>query len=103
MYVHCHNCKWEQDDFWSEDGYNPAEFLAGLNRDLFGDLNETVTCGEYVGGKKIRPDITKREWIARFYEQYAKHIRTMKWITAEQFYADPNKACPRCGSALDSD
>lgn len=25
-YAHCHNCGWEQDDFWSKD-YNPLKSL----------------------------------------------------------------------------
>ena len=53
---------------------------------------------EFVNGISIRPDITKREWIARYYEQFARHIREMKWVTAERFYADPDKVCPKCGS-----
>lgn len=104
MYVHCHNCNWQQDDFYSPDGYNPANWLLGLNKDLFGNLDEIVQCGEFAQGKPIRPDITKREWIARYYEQFARHIREMKWITADSFYADPDKVCPKCGSTdLDLD
>lgn len=26
-YVHCHNCLWKQDDFWSWNGYNPLQFF----------------------------------------------------------------------------
>lgn len=28
-YVHCHNCNWEQDDFWGW-GYNPLKFFFGV-------------------------------------------------------------------------
>lgn len=31
-YVHCHNCNWQQDDFWSFRGYNPLRFF--LKNDL---------------------------------------------------------------------
>jgi len=24
-YLHCHDCDWGQDDFWSEDGWNPEK------------------------------------------------------------------------------
>jgi hypothetical protein len=99
MFVHCHNCGWEQDDFYSINGYNPTSFLASLNEDLCGNrLDDIVHCGEFVNGIPIRSDITKREWIARYYEQFARHIREMKWVTAERFYADPDKVCPKCGS-----
>jgi hypothetical protein len=105
MFVHCHNCNWQQDDFYSVDGYNPVRVLKDLNEYLCGDkIDEIIHCGEFVNGKPIRPDMTQREWIARYYERFAKHIREMKWITAEQYYADPNKVCPKCGSSkLDLD
>lgn len=105
MYVHCHKCGWEQDDFYSENGYNPAKFLSSLNKDLFGNLEEIIHCGEYKNGIPLHPDITKREWIARYYDDFAKRIREMKWVTVEQFYNDPNKVCPKCGSSnyLDTD
>ena len=92
MYVHCHNCKWEQDDFYSVDGYNPAHFLATLTKDLCGDINQPIRVNDGAS------EITMREYIARYFEHFAKHIREMKWITADQFYADPNKVCPKCGS-----
>lgn len=98
MYVRCAKCGWEQDDFWSRYGYNPANFLVGLNDELFGNLDEVIRCGEYVKGKPIRPDITVRERIANFYEHFANQIREMKWVTVDDFYNDPNKVCPKCGS-----
>ncbi len=93
MYVHCHNCKWEQDDFYSEKGYNPAKFLMSLNVDLLSpNIDEIIMVND--GKKKL----TRREYVAKYYEEYAKRIRTMKWITYEQFKADPKKVCPVCGS-----
>lgn len=98
MFVYCRKCGWSQDDFYSRDGYNPTKFLIGLNEDLFGDLDKIVHFEELVDGKPLYPDITVREWIARYYEEYAKRIREMKWVTADDFYNDPNKVCPKCGS-----
>lgn len=106
MYVHCHDCKWEQDDFYSIDGYNPAKFLAdNYNKDLFGlDIDKLTVCREFKNGIPVYPDMTVREIIASHYEAFAYRIRSMKWITVEDFYNDPNKVCPRCGSEnLDTD
>lgn len=108
MYVHCHSCPWQQDDFY-DAGYNPAKWLSeAFDRYLFGDkineLGKTIHCGEFVNGKPLRPDMTQQEFIARYYEQFGRHIREMKWTTVEQFYADPDKRCPECGSTeLDLD
>jgi len=33
-YLHCHNCDWAQDDFYSVDGYNPPSSLKSLNKTL---------------------------------------------------------------------
>lgn len=38
-YLHCHGCGWQQDDFWSEDGYNPFrnDHIEWLKELLFRD------------------------------------------------------------------
>ena len=92
MFVYCRDCKWAQDDFYSIDGYNPAKFLMNYNKDLCGDIDRKIR----VNDGKI--EITMREHIASFYEDFARRIREMKWITVKEFYADQNKACPKCGS-----
>jgi hypothetical protein len=100
-YVHCHakGCGWQQDDFYS-DGYNPAKFLLSWNDFLFGP--EAVKIDQQFSDDsqfiKDNGPITTREVIAREYEMFAKRIRTMKWITWEDFKKDPNKVCPKCGS-----
>jgi hypothetical protein len=62
------------------------------NKDLCGDIDRKIR----VNDGKI--EITMREHIASFYEDFARRIREMKWITVKEFYADQNKACPKCGS-----
>jgi len=53
-YLHCHDCDWSQDDFWSLDEYNPLceSSIAELRRDLFKDEirlgRETITGAEFV-------------------------------------------------------
>jgi hypothetical protein len=62
------------------------------------DLNEKIR----VNDGKIQ--ITKREYVARYYEKFVNNIRGMKWVTKEQWYVEKNKVCPRCGSdKLDTD
>jgi hypothetical protein len=105
MYVHCHNCKWQQDDFYSIDGYNPANFLKSFNEVLCGkNIDVVQKCHEFVNNTPIHPELTQRENIARWYEYFANNIRNMKWITVDAFYNDSNKSCPECGSdELDMD
>ena len=105
-FLHCHNCDWEQDDFYSVDGYSPAYYLKSWNDYLCGEklhkIDEQFT--DNAGWLKENGPITTREVIARQYEKFARRIRTMKWITWEQFKAEPNKVCPECGSSdLDID
>jgi hypothetical protein len=97
MYVHCHSCDWEQDDFYSPDGYNPASYLKQWNKQLFSDeIDEQFTDdAQFVKGSG---KISLREVIAKLYESYALKIRSMKWITYKDFKNDPKKACPNCGS-----
>jgi len=95
-FVHCHKCHWEQDDFYSPKGYNPAHYLENWMKDLCLNPDEPFT-GD---SQWIREHgaITYRELIAREFECYARKIRTMKWITYEDFKNEPNKVCPSCGS-----
>ena len=100
-YVHCHtkNCGWSQDDFYHED-YNPAKYLESWNNYLFGKDSHRLDkqFSDDAQFLKENGPITTREVLAREYEKFAKHIRTMKWVTWDQFRADPNKICPKCGS-----
>lgn len=96
MYLHCHNCDWQQDDFY-HDGYNPAKYLMDWNEMLLSDSidEQFSTDSNFV---KERGPISKREVLAQEYESYAKRIREMKWITYEQWKKEENKRCPKCGS-----
>jgi hypothetical protein len=94
-YLHCHACGWEQDDFYSPNGYNPAKYLSSWNHILFNaDIDESFG----------NTSTTKREILAQQYEKFANNIRNMKWVTWDDFKEDPNKLCPKCGkSELDCD
>ena len=98
-YIHCHKCGWSQDDFYDEKGYNPFTFLNdNYKEDLFSpDIDKPINMDD--GVKK-----TKRQMIAEELISFAERILGMKWITHQQFEDDPNKVCPKCGSAeLDID
>jgi hypothetical protein len=98
-YVHCHNCDWSQDDFYHE-GYNPAKYLMSWNDFLFGKRHDRIDkqFSDDSNFVKENGPITAREVLARQYEEFAGRIRTMRWITHEDFINDPNKVCPKCKS-----
>lgn len=106
-YIHCHNCGWQQDDFYGEH-YNPARSLKDWDEVLFGEergkLDQPFPCDpEFV---RENGEITYREIIAREYEKYAARIRRMRWVTLEDFRneKEENQKCPACGSTdLDMD
>ena len=102
-YVHCHDCDWAQDDFYSIDGYNPAEYLKSWNGLLCGEKIDNQFSDDADFLCENGP-ITLREVLAREYERFARRIRSMRWITFEQWKSDLNKVCPNCGSTnLDTD
>lgn len=100
-YLHCHNCDWSQDDFYS-NGYNPAKYLMDWNDSLFGDRFDKLDKQFTDDSEFLRENgpITTREVIAREYEHFAKKIREMKWVTYESFQKDKKLGlakCPGCG------
>ena len=105
MSVYCNEYAWEQEDFFDES-FNPARFLSReFDEVLFGsktdELKKTFYTGEFVSGNPIHPNakaVSGQENIARWYEYFGRRIREMKWTTIEQFYDDPDKTCPKCGS-----
>lgn len=98
MYLHCHSCDWSQDDFYSEDGYNPAQYLATWNEALCGEKVDQQFTDDSEFLKENGP-ISTREVIAREYEGFAKRIRAMKWVTYAQWLREKDTAvCPKCGA-----
>ena len=101
MYLHCHSCDWSQDDFYSEDGYNPARYLASWNDCLCGDEADKIDKQFSDDSEFLHNNgaISTREVIAREYERFAKRIREMKFFTYEQWIAEKDEAvCPKCGA-----
>lgn len=116
MYVHCKNCRWSQDDFWSVKGYNPFRedeikwwreiFEKGMNgkhveMEVFEAEEREI---EYVKNEKNMAIVEFREYLAHEMESMAYRLRNMRWLTWDEFQADSLKECPACGSTeLDVD
>jgi hypothetical protein len=103
-FVHCHQCHWSQDDFWSEH-YNPINYLQNFEKDLLTKDIDAVCIHaadtESCYGQK-EGDVSYREMIARSLERAARHIRKMAWRNMEEYKAG-GRRCPKCGGCLDID
>jgi hypothetical protein len=103
-YAHCHNCGWQQDDWWSEH-YTPLDYdeLKRFNEMLMEAVNnshlrmsgehDSKWLGERFG---VRHEVDVRALVATELERIAQKIRNMYFWTEEDFYT--NKHCPNCGS-----
>jgi hypothetical protein len=90
-YLHCHNCDFSQDDFWSKDGYNPfgADFISWYKNLLFKEPDEF---GPEPG------KIKATEFVAQELERKATLIRGMVYRTEKEFRdKNPDWICPKCG------
>lgn len=96
-FLHCHSCSFSQDDFYSVDGYNPANYLRDWMEKLCSDDVDKQFSTDIQFIKDIGA-ISTREVIAQEFEKFANRIREMKWITYEQWQKDKDTAvCPMCG------
>lgn len=105
-YLHCHNCDWGQDDFWSPEGYNPLwdSGVKDLRESLFKDkvyfdsgfFEETgVPCKRDEKGLYC----TGQEYVAWELERKARNIRNMVVKTNEDWKdVKDGWVCPGCGS-----
>lgn len=98
-YIHCHSCDWSQDDFYHEDGYNPARYLLSWMSYLCGSKKDRLDDQFSDDAEFVREhgDVTTREVIATNFENFANRIRTMTWVTYEEWEKDPDRwICPKC-------
>lgn len=104
-YAHCHNCGWEQDDYW-HDSYHPLPLgsMKELNNKLLAaveDPSKRMVDGydkhflEESFGTKHEVDV--REFVAVELERRARNIRGMHFWTDKDFSKDHR--CPKCGSS----
>jgi hypothetical protein len=108
-YLHCHNCGWSQDDFWSEDnkGWSPfkPDRMAEYKKDLFREkIHMDLECLASLGAhlKVVKKDekgwyISGQEYVALELERKARSIRNMFLRTYEDWEKVKNIIrCPRC-------
>ena len=94
-YLHCHSCRWEQDDFWDINGYTPLreDYIQWLRECLFKDFVQTT---DYETEMNIT--LPGKEHVARELEKVARIVRRHKWTTFDNWKRDKNTAvCPKCG------
>ena len=91
MSVYCRNCGWQQDDFW--DRYNNP--IASIF-----DTIESWIRPRFVVIDNSGNMTRAHSWSLMIKEimMTIREIRNMKWKTYEQFKADKNPTCPKCGS-----
>lgn len=94
-FLHCHSCDWSQDDFWDET-YNPMRWLLTWEKELLTkDLDSAWTDDKNAIAETGCK--TWREILAKQLENGASRIQEMLFRTAEDFYANKHRPCPKCG------
>jgi hypothetical protein len=105
-YLHCHNCDWSQDDFWSER-YSPFhgdhwDYDIRMFEDiaLTGKLDRKLIDDKWdMKGLELPDTTTYREFFALNMERKARVIRNMAAPTdADWQKIKPEFKCPKCGS-----
>lgn len=101
-YVQCGNCPWEQDDFWTVNGYNPIRYFVRnivpwMWKPRMIEIDESFA--EDLGWKHAR----RFSWCI-----LASEIRTVlwkfrrqrwwTWNSYERARANGTARCPQCGS-----
>jgi len=97
MFVHCVDCDWEQDDFWSKD-YNPLKSLLDWEENLldFEKLDEPSGITDNAG----RPLGTWRELIAGELMLAAQNVLGQTFLTPG---VAREARCPMCDGKLVED
>jgi len=107
-YLHCHSCNFNQDDYWSEKGWNPVKsFESDLDTLLNKDLDEIVKMDAVWLEENGYPKegVTRRELVLYHLDQIKSRIRKMVYRTPEELKEkNPERLCPKCGKKdLDED
>ena len=110
-YLHCHNCGFSQDDYWSKNGWNPIKAFQNDLDDLIDkDLDEVVGMDsawltKEVNGYKDYEKITRRELVLYHLWQIENRIKRMVYRTPQELKEkNPERKCPKCGEKkLDED
>lgn len=89
-FLHCHDCEWQQDDFWDLEDYNPLmeSFIADLRCNLFKD-EIRLNCETMTG----------RDFVARELRRIVQSIESMSVPTLKEWQVvKADWVCPKCGS-----
>ena len=110
-YLHCHNCDWAQDDFWTWR-YNPIicfwSDIKWLWRPRFFKLDnwfiEELSRYTNVPVFNFNGKVFSWNWLILEFIKNLKVFLKQRWWTYKSFVKDPNKICPKCSSkSLDID
>jgi len=111
-YLHCHNCNWGQDDFWSKDGWRPEKSMEGSWDDVFRDkiYMDHYFFKDYGLEDKMHEDeggfwIRGQDLVAWNLRRLANNVESMVIRTYEEWKeVHKDFVCPECGSTdLDID
>ena len=110
-FVHCHNCDWQQDDFWDfgfrkygyfmKWGYNPFSLFLSY---VFGRggywrprrIDHDDWCAKELGWSRRDP----HSWWLIWWQlkRVVRKFVTQEWWTWNEYKKDPDKYCPDCGN-----
>lgn len=107
-YLHCHNCDWQQDDFWEwrwnlkssrPFGYNPLSLII---EDWFEHWRPSYTkYDEWWAKENGFKSATIHSWRLLWFEwwRHLKRVFTQTWWTSKSWdKARRTAKCPGCGS-----
>lgn len=91
MYLHCHSCEWEQDDYWNRT-YNPFKSLLNWEDALLTKDLDTLAFGGIDNGS-----LTWKEIIINEIEHAKIKIQNMRYRTHEEAKSkNKDWTCPIC-------
>jgi hypothetical protein len=103
-YLHCHNCAFSQDDFWSWGGYNPISFF--IRNELTYYLKpRRIDYGEEWAKEEVWKRCDPHSWFLLWNNFKSKLMRFFyqKWWTYKSWERAVERnngkwpACPKCG------
>jgi hypothetical protein len=104
-FLHCHDCDWEQDDFWSEDGWNPEKSMKGSWEQAFQDkiyMDRDFFIENHIEDKMNKDEkghwITGPNLLAWNLRTKASQVENMAVRTIEEWKQKKDTfTCPECG------
>lgn len=105
-YVHCDNCDWGQDDFYSKS-YNPItrimDNLKWLWKPRIVTLDKWICTDQgYPYKENENGQAMIFSWKIFLYEcrKCIRVYRAMRWKTRKAWIDDPDKLCPNCNQKV---